>query len=123
MSLIEGIYKETPLVAQGMPSWASGMIKSKIALGDAFGNASAKRMVSPNPNTGMTPERMGTHYMGSYGNLAIPHLQDTGKKELEYFDKQPPLIEGIRFDRDVDADIFSEYYKLFAPMMKMLDKL
>lgn len=96
----------------------TGMMKSKIAWEDAFENPAAKRMVSPNPKTGITPDGIGTHYMGSYGNYAIPQLQDTGKEYLEYMGERPPLNEAFKFNRPKDAKYFAEHYKEVAPMMR-----
>jgi hypothetical protein len=97
----------------------TGMMKARMALANEFGNNSAKRMVSPNPKTGMTPDGIGTHYMASMGNDAVPLLQDTGKEQLEFIQnpKYNPK-EDIRFDSPQDAQYFAQHYKKIAPMMK-----
>ena len=97
----------------------TGMMKARMALANEFGNNAARRMVSPNPKTGMTPEGIGTHYMSSVDNYAVPLLQDTGGSSLELMDnpKYNPK-EDIRFDRPEDAQYFAEHYKEIAPMMK-----
>ena len=98
-------------------SGMTGMMKARIALDSHFGNTAAQRMTSPNPKTGMTPEGLGTHYMGSYGEYAVPLLQDTGKKNLEYIEKPTKEGEKMKFESSEDAKYFAEHYKEVAPMM------
>jgi hypothetical protein len=62
----------------------TGMMKARIALDSHFGNPAAQRMTSPNPKTGMAPEGLGTHYMISMDEYAVPLLQDKGGINLEY---------------------------------------
>lgn len=97
----------------------TGMMKARMALANEFGNNAAKRMVSSNPKTGMTPEGIGTHYMTSIDNYAVPLLQDLGQKSLTYV-KNPTFNpkEDIKFERPEDAEYFAKNYKDVAPMMK-----
>jgi hypothetical protein len=94
-----------------------GMMKSKIGMGNTFNNPAIKRMSQSYPKQGMTPEGMGTHYMGSYGNEARPSLQDFGGEQLQYIENpKKGSPENIRFDRSQDAEYFAEHYKEVAPM-------
>jgi hypothetical protein len=95
-----------------------GMMKARMALDAHFGNPSAQRMVSPNPKTGMTPEGIGTHYMASMGNYAVPLLQDKGGNDLEYNYNPAPSREDMRFESPENAQYFAENYKNIAPMMR-----
>ena len=97
----------------------TGMMKARMALANEFGNKAAQRMISPSPKTGMTPDGIGTHYMSSIDNYAVPLLQDFGGKNLQYIQNPiPNPKEDIRFDRPEDAQYFAEHYKDIAPMMK-----
>ncbi len=93
-----------------------GMMKSKIGMGNAFEHPAIKRMSQAMPKTGMTPEGLGTHYMSSMGEYAVPLLQDTGKDQLEYFENPKPSREDIRFNSPEEAEYFGEHYKEVAPM-------
>ena len=105
----------------------TGMMKARMALANEFGNKSAQRMVSPNlqtytfngsENTNEPIGQLGTHYMGSYDNIARPSIQDiNGKLEFTGFPSSRSN-EDIRFDRPEDAEYFAEHYKEIAPMMK-----
>lgn len=107
----------------------TGMMKAKMALAAAFENKSAKRMTSLNPQTYTftgkegTDEPVGekgTHYMGSYDNIARPSIQEiNGKLQFTGFPSNRSN-EDIIFDRPEDADYFAEHYKEIAPMMKKL---
>ena len=97
-----------------------GMMKARMAYASQFGNPSAQRMTSPNPKTfNFDDGSTGTHFMGSFGNEARPHLQDTGGKNLEYI-KNPKhgSPENIKFETPEDANYFSKHYKDVAPMMR-----
>ena len=115
-------YKQAGPVAESLPEnndGMTGMMKSKIATESHYGNPSAQRMVSPNPNrydfgNGYT----GTHYMGSYGNEARPGIQEV-EGEMKYYDNPPRNSrENMRFNREQDARYFAENYKDVAPMMR-----
>lgn len=110
----------------------TGMMKSKIATEAHYGNPSALRMVSPNPNKyTWTGEELdfngnqaspagytGTHYMGSYGNQARPGLQEVNGKMQYFQNPQYNSKENFNFSRPEDAEYFANYYKEVAPMMR-----
>lgn len=106
-----------PQLQEGGNAGMIGMMKARMAYANEFGNPAAKRMVSPNPKTGMTPEGIGTHYMGAADNYAVPKLQDRGNSLLDYMEHPAPGPEDIRFESNEDADYFAEHYKDIAPMM------
>jgi hypothetical protein len=93
-----------------------GMMKSKIGMGNVFGNPAIKRMSQAMPKTGMTPEGIGTHYMGSMDNYAVPLLQDFGGEELTLVNPNTRSREAIRFNSPEEAEYFAEHYKEVAPM-------
>jgi hypothetical protein len=93
-----------------------GMMKSKIGMGNVFGNPAIKRMSQAMPKTGMTPEGQGTHYMSSVDNYAVPLLQDFGEEELTLIDPDSRSREAIRFNSPEEAEYFAEHYKEVAPM-------
>jgi len=92
-------------------------MKSKIAYESHFGNNPAiNRMLAPtdNPYT-FSDGNTGTHHMGSYGNLAIPHIQNVDGT-LQY--TGPRIDEAIKFygPRAVeDATYFAKHYKNVSP--------
>ena len=106
----------------------TGMMKARMALANEFGNKAAQRMVSPNPNTYVftgkenTPTNekagnIGTHYIGSYGNIVRPSIQEiNGKMEYTGFPSER-TNEDIKFETPEDAEYFAEHYKEIAPMM------
>jgi hypothetical protein len=94
----------------------SGMMKSKIGMGNAFGHPAIKRMSQAMPKTGMTPEGQGTHYMSSVDNYAVPELQDLGEEELTMVDPDSRSREAIRFNSPEEANYFAKHYKEVAPM-------
>jgi hypothetical protein len=93
-----------------------GMMKSKIGMGNAFNHPAIKRMSQAMPKTGMTPEGIGTHYMSSVDNYAVPLLQDLGEEELTLVDPDSRSREAIRFNSPEEAQYFAENYKDVAPM-------
>jgi hypothetical protein len=118
---------------EGYDAGKHGMMKSRMAYAEMFGNKAAKRMVSANSKTGIIPKEylqnedgspatedgIGTHFMGSYGNEVRTSLYDDGQDNLQFRDRAPRNdSESIRFDRDEDAEYFAEHYKEIAPMMK-----
>lgn len=110
----------------------TGMMKSKIATEAHYGNPSALRMVSPNPNkytfTGEEEDwkgnqaspagSYGTHFMGSFGNQARPGLQEVNGKMQYFQNPQYNSKENFNFSRPEDAEYFANYYKEVAPMMR-----
>jgi hypothetical protein len=109
----------------------TGMMKAKMALAAEFGNKSAKRMTAVNPKTytftgtegvDVPAGEKGTHFMGSYDNIARPSIQEiNGKLQYTGF-PSTRSNEDIVFDRPEDAEYFAEHYKEIAPMMKNWDK-
>lgn len=91
----------------------NAMMKARLAYANEFGNNSAKRMVAPVDNSyDFGDGRTGTHYMGSYGNYAIPNIQDVeGSLQMT----GPKMDEAIFFDRPEDATYFAENYKRVSP--------
>lgn len=98
----------------GFEDGMRGMMKARIALENEFGNNPAvQRMIVPPDNPYQFDNGdTGTHYMGSYGNYAIPSIQDVnGKLEMT----GPRMNEAMRFDRPEDAIYFGKNYKDVAP--------
>jgi hypothetical protein len=113
-------YKSPEAIPKHAPGM-EGMMKSAMATSAHYGNKGAQRMVSANPKTGMTPEGdQGTHYISSYGQYAIPGLQDNGGRnlDLEKNLNNPSPKEAMRFNNERDAHYFTENYKDVAPMMR-----
>jgi hypothetical protein len=100
-----------------------GMMKSKIGMGNAFNHPAIKRMSQAMPKTGMTPEGIGTHYMSSVDNYAVPLLQDFGEEELTLVDPDSRSREAIRFNSPEEAQYFAEHYKEVAPMSTIFKDL
>jgi hypothetical protein len=93
----------------------NAMMKARLAYEYERGNPAAKRMVAPVDNPyDFGDGRTGTHYMGSYGNYAIPNIQDVdGTLEMT----GPRWDESMYFDRPEDAAYFAnENYKRVSPM-------
>lgn len=114
--------------------WRTGMMKGKMATADAMGNPAAHRMVQNYPQTytftgneGPTSREpagaVGTHYMSSMGEYAVPFIQQQQNGQLGYNqnanwrDK-----EAMRFNTPEDAQYFAEHYKNVAPMMRNSDQ-
>lgn len=117
-------------------SWQTGMMKAKMATSDALGNPDAHRMIQnyPQQYTFTGNEQIpgdfdhppagsiGSHFMGSYGNYAIPSIQKSGDT-LKFNPNPRPTDKGaIMFNNDNDADYFAEHYKEVAPMMRNWEK-
>jgi hypothetical protein len=93
-----------------------GMMKSKIGMGNAFEHPAIKRMSQAMPKTGMTPEGIGTHYMSSVDNYAVPELQDLGEEKLTLVYPDSESREAIKFNSPEEAEYFAKHYKEVAPM-------
>jgi len=109
----------TPIYQDGGnvdPVAMRGMMKSKIGMGNALGHPAIKRMSQAQPKTGMTPEGIGTHFMSSVDNYAVPLLQDLGEEQLTLIDPDSRSKEAIRFNSPEEAQYFAENYKDVAPM-------
>jgi len=136
MSLIRKYQSGGPLKPKGLlnskkkPESAPsiGMMKSKIAYEYMKGNDSAKRMVNQNTDNykfdgsegvGLDRRFHGTHYMSSMGEYAVPFIQRDNKGKLIFNPKANfKNKESIKFDREVDARNFAEYYKKVAPAFR-----
>ncbi len=90
----------------------SGMMKARLAYANEFGNPAAKRMIAPTDKPyNFKDGNVGTHYMGSYDNYAIPNIQDVPPLEFT----GPRMDEAIKFDSPEDADYFAKNYKEVSP--------
>lgn len=96
----------------------SQWMKNEIVKNALYGNPAAWRMMSDSPKVGRTPEGIGTHYMTTYDNYAVPLLQDKGGDSLTYIKNPTPSREDFKFNTPEEADFFAEHYKEVAPMMK-----
>jgi hypothetical protein len=102
---------ETPLLSENE-------MRAKMAYEQAMGNKAADRMLSLNPKTyDFGDGNLGTHYMTSIDNYAVPTLQDKGGNNLEYIENPPPSKEDFRFETPEQADYFATHYKTVAPMI------
>jgi hypothetical protein len=65
---------------------------------------------------------LGTHYMFSQGNYAIPTIQQGQSGQLYYNENANPTDrEAIQFDSPEDAEIFARYYKTVAPAFQRIE--
>jgi hypothetical protein len=93
----------------------NGMMKARLAYANEFGNPAAERMINiPDNPYQFDNGDIGTHYMASYDNYAVPQIQDQNG-ELVLGDYGPESNEAIRFDSDEDANYFAENYKDVSP--------
>lgn len=98
-----------------LQDYTNGMMKSKLAYANEFGNPAAKRMITlPDNPYQFDSGDTGTHYMASMDNYAVPQIQDENG-ELMLGDYGPDSKEAIRFDSDEDARYFAEHYKDVSP--------
>lgn len=96
----------------------TAMMKARLAYANEFGNPAAQRMISPTNNPYKFDNGyIGTHYMSSIDNYAVPQIQDVNGK-LVLGDFGPESNEAIRFDRNEDADYFAKHYKEISPAFK-----
>ena len=116
---LQSVLERSKDYATGM----SGMMKSKIGMGNAFEQPAIKRMSQSMPKTGMTPEGIGTHYMSSVDNYAVPELQDFGGTGLTLVDPDSKSKEAIKFNSPEEAEYFAKHYKEVAPMTNMFGEL
>jgi hypothetical protein len=99
----------------------NAMMKARLAYEYMHGNPAAKRMVAPTDNPYKFDNGyIGTHYMSSYDNYAIPEIQDVdGTLKMT----GPRANEAIRFDREEDARYFAKNYKRISPALRNGGKL
>ena len=121
------------LTAEQLDSLNKAKMKAKMALASEFGNPAARRMTSAYPSTyrftgnemingesvGVPAGEVGTHYMGSMGEYAVPYIQQNASGNLQFNpNASPDDREAMRFDNPQDAEYFAEHYKEVAPMMR-----
>jgi len=93
----------------------NAMMKARLAYANEFGNPAAQRMITlPDHLYDFGDGNMGSHYMASMDNYAVPQIQDVNGK-LVLGDFGPESNEAIRFDRPEDAQYFAEHYKDVSP--------
>jgi hypothetical protein len=93
----------------------TAMMKARLAYANEFGNPAAKRMINiPDEPYQFDNGDMGTHYMASMDNYAVPQIQDENG-QLMLGDYGPDSREAMRFDSDEDANYFAEHYKDVSP--------
>ena len=89
----------------------NAMMKARLAYANMFGNPAAQRMINlPDQPYEFDNGDIGTHYMASMDNYAVPQIQDENG-QLMLGDYGPESKEAIRFDSDDDANYFAEHYK------------
>ncbi|NBU05566.1 MAG: hypothetical protein EBT39_04370, partial [Sphingobacteriia bacterium] len=93
----------------------TGMMKARLAYANEFGNPAAERMINlPDNPYQFDNGDIGSHYMASMDNYAVPQIQDENGV-LQLGDYGPESNEAIRFDSDEDANYFAENYKDVSP--------
>lgn len=114
----------------------TGMMKSKLATAAHFGNPTARRMTNYDTRSytwpgeyeydnGIGEPKRGNVFVGSYGNLVTPQIQDTGKGLTFVEDVWSPendkrsFMQSLKFNNEEDAKYFGEHYKEIAPMMNL----
>jgi len=102
-------------VPEHLQGYVTGMMKSKLAYANEFGNPAAKRMIVAPDNpydfgNGMT----GTHYMASMDDYAVPQIQNQNG-QLMLGDYGSESNEAMRFNNPAEAQYFAEHYKQVSP--------
>jgi hypothetical protein len=93
----------------------NAMMKARLAYANMFGNPAAQRMINiPDQPYEFDNGDMGTHYMASMDNYAVPQIQNENG-QLMLGNYGPESREAIRFDSDEDANYFAENYKDVSP--------
>jgi hypothetical protein len=113
---VEGDKPDNGIITQEEIDAANtAMMKARLAYANEFGNPAAKRMINlPDEPYQFDNGDMGTHYMASMDNYAVPQIQDENG-QLMLGDYGPESNEAIRFDSDEDANYFAENYKDVSP--------
>ena len=100
----------------------TAMMKARLAYANEFGNPAAQRMITlPDNLYDFGDGNMGSHYMASMDNYAVPQIQDVNGK-LVFGNFGPESNEAIRFDRNEDADYFAKHYKEVSPAFNNFQK-
>lgn len=114
----------------------TGMMKSKLATAAHFGNPTARRITNYDARSytwpgeyeydnGIGELKRGNVFVGSYGNLVTPQIQDDGKGLIFVDDVWSPendqrsYIQSLKFSNEKDARYFGDHYKEIAPMMNL----
>jgi hypothetical protein len=113
---VEGDKPDNGIITQEEIDAANtAMMKARLAYANEFGNPAAKRMINlPDEPYQFDNGDMGTHYMASMDNYAVPQIQDENG-QLMLGDYGPDSREAMRFDSDEDANYFAENYKDVSP--------
>jgi len=91
------------------------MMKARLAYAQMHGNPAAQRMVvAPDQPYQFDNGMIGTHYMASMDNYAVPQIQGVDG-QLVLGDFGPESAEAMRFDNPEDAMYFAENYKQITP--------
>ena len=113
-------------------SLLTGMMKARMAIAAQMGNTSAQRMTSVSPKTyqftgneqingeniGVPKGEVGTHFMASMDEYAVPFIQERNNKLQFISNPRYNDAESMRFESPEDAEYFAEHYKDIAPMMQ-----
>ena len=116
-------------------SLLTGMMKARMAIAAQMGNTSAQRMTSVYPNRyeftgneqingeniGVPRGEVGTHFMASMGEFAVPFIQERDNKLQFVSNPKYNDAESMRFESPEDAEYFAEHYKDVAPMMQSFE--
>lgn len=103
-----------------------GMMKTRIALDDHFGNKTAQRITNRDSRTFTFPNGdRGNVYVSTYDNLVTPRIQDVDGKLTFIDDPWTPqnaersYKQSLKFETPEDAEYFGTHYKEVAPMMNV----
>lgn len=116
-------------------SLLTGMMKARMAIAAQMGNTSAQRMTSVYPNRyeftgneqingeniGVPKGEVGTHFMASMGEYAVPFIQERNNRLQFVSNPKYNDAESMRFESPEDAQYFAEHYKDVAPMMQSFE--
>ena len=116
-------------------SLLTGMMKARMAIAAQMGNTSAQRMTSIYPNRyeftgneqingeniGVPKGEVGTHFMASMDEYAVPFIQERNNKMQFISNPRYNDPESMRFESPEDAEYFAEHYKDVAPMMQSFE--
>ena len=72
-------------------------------------------------NIGVPKGEVGTHFMASIGEYAVPFIQERNNKLQFVSNPKYNDPESMRFESPEDAEYFAEHYKDVAPMMQSFE--
>jgi len=114
--------EELPINNEGRDA----MIKARLAIDSHFGNLTARRMTNYDTRNYKFPDgSTGNVYVGSYGNLVTPQIQNVDgllkfiNNPWSEENKERSYNQSMKFNNDADARYFGENYKRFAPMIAL----